>query len=168
MKQKILALALCLSLVLTGCGWFQGSYTSVEAHRENRPASTNDAVSAANRLELRSALESIISMGTQTAAIKVSNYPEENLKQDIILEVYYAQNSYPIGAYAVEKLTYEIGTSGGEPAVAVNVTYRRSSAEIQRIRKARDMEGVTNQVKTALDSCDAGLVVMVEQYAPWI
>ncbi len=164
MKPRVLALVLSLSLLLTGCGWLDGSYTSVKIHRENRPASPSDAVSAANKQELRAALEDVIDMGVQMAAIKVGQYPEEKLTQDVILAVRYAMDSYPIGAYAVENIDYEIGTSVGEPAVAVNITYRRSAAELKRIRKVRNMENVAAQVKAALYNCDASLVMAVEEY----
>lgn len=164
MKPRILALLFSITLLLTGCGWLDGSYTSVVAHREHRTTSPNDAVSAANKKELRSALEDIIDMGTQTAAIKVGDYPADRLSEDVILAVRYAGLTYPIGAYAVEKIDYEIGTSGGEPTVAVNITYRRSAAEIQRIRKVGNMDTAASQVKAALYNCDASLVMAVEEY----
>lgn len=166
MKPRILALMLAASLMLTGCGWLDGSYSSVVVHREHRTSSHNDAVSAANKKELRSAMEDIIEMGTQTAAIKVGQYPEERLTEDVILAVRYATSTFPIGAYAVDKIDYEIGTSAGEPAVALNITYRRSPAEIQRIRKVRNMDTAESQVKAALYNCDASLVIAVEEYKP--
>ncbi len=166
MKPRFLAFVLSLSLLLTGCGWLDGSYTSVKVHRENRPAAPSGAVSAANKQELRAALEDVIDMGAQTAAIKVGKYPEETLTQDVILAVRYAMDSYPIGAYAVENIDYEIGTSAGEPAVAVNITYRHGAAAIKRIRKVRNMENAAAQVKAALYNCDASLVMAVEEFKP--
>lgn len=164
MKPRFLAFILILTLLLSGCSWLNGSYTSVVAHREHRTTSPNDAVSASDKKELRAALEDIIDMGTQTAAIKVGSYPGDRLTEDVILAVRYAQKDYPVGAYAVEKIDYEFGTSGGEPAVAVNITYRRSTAEIQRIRKVKSMDTAASQVKAALYNYDANLVMMVEEY----
>lgn len=166
MKRYFLALIFTVTLLFTGCGWMDGNYTSVVAHREHRTPSPNDAVSVANKIELRAALEDIVAMGTQTAAIKVGDYPEDRLEEDVILAVRYAGSTYPIGAYAVEKIDYEIGTSGGEPALAVNITYRRSAAEIQRIRKVRNMDAAASQVKAALYNYDASLVMAVEEYFP--
>ncbi len=165
MKVRYLSAVLCLSLLFTGCGWLDGSYTSVEAHREQRPASKNDAVSAASQAELLGALESIIAAGTQTAAIKVGEYPEEELELGVERAVIYARVSSPVGAYAVETIDYEIGTSGGEPAVAVTITYRRSQAELQRIRKVRDMDAAAGEVQRALERCDASVVLLVEKYS---
>lgn len=164
MKGRLLVFILCLSLVLTGCGWLDGSYTSVEAHREHRPASKNDAVSAANRSELMRALEKIISSGETAAAIKVGKYPEDKVQLGVALAVGYAANSYPVGAYAVEKIDYELGTSAGETALAVSITYRRSQAELQRIHNVRDMDEALEEVGKALGRCEANVVLMVENY----
>lgn len=164
MKPRFLTFLLMLTLVLTGCSWLDGSYSSVVAHREHRTSAPSDAVSASDKKELRAALEDIIDMGTQAAAIKVGGYPADRLTEDVILAVRYAKKDYPVGAYAVEGIEYEIGTSGGEPAVAVNITYRRSAGEIQGIRKVRDMDTAASQVKAALTNYDASLVMMVEEY----
>ena len=137
----------------------------MEVHREHRQPLKNDAVSASNQQELCSALETVVAAGTQTAVIKVGEYPQDELDMGVRLAVWYTEVSYPIGAFAVEKIDYEIGTSGGEPTVAVTVTYHRSQSELQRIRKAADMTEAAEEVRGALGRCDAGIVMMVESYS---
>ena len=165
MKPRILALLLCMTFLLPGCGWLDGSYSSVEVHREHRKSAKNGAVSAASQPELLAALETIVASGTQTAAIQVGQYPEEKLERGVDAAIRYAGTLYPIGAYAVEKIDYEIGTSGGEPTVALTVTYRRSQPELQRIRNVADMTEAVSEIQAALGRCDAGIVLMVERYS---
>ena len=69
-----------------------------------------------------------------------------------------------MGAYAVEDIGYELGTSNGRPAVAVSISYRRSRTEIQRIRKKADMDGLAATVRTALDDHASRVAVLVNQY----
>ena len=165
MKSRIMALLLSMTLLLTGCGWLDGNYTSVEIHREHRQSAKNDAVSASSQPELLEALEAIIDSGDQTAAIKVGQYPEEKLEQGVRIAVRYAGTDYPIGAYAVDEIHYEIGISGGEPTVALTISYRRSQPELQRIRRVADMTAAVSEIQAALGRCDASIVLMVEKYS---
>ena len=77
MKQKVSILLLVLSLLLTGCGWVNQSYVSVEPHREQRQTVQADVIMAANYLELLDAMGNMIASGTEVATIKVPEYPED-------------------------------------------------------------------------------------------
>ena len=74
------------------------------------------------------------------------------------------RGTYPVGAYAVENMEFEIGTSSGRPAVAVSITYRHSRIEIQRIRTVRNMESAVSLIGNALDNRESALVLEVEKY----
>ena len=80
MKQRITLLALAASLLLGGCSWANQTYVSVEPHREQRQTLQNDVIMASDYLELLAALEDMIASGTEVAAIKVPEYPEDKLK----------------------------------------------------------------------------------------
>lgn len=166
MKTRIAAVVLCISLLLTGCNWMDGSYSSVTAHRGNRPVAKNDAVSASTQMELVNALKSMIASGVTTGAIKLGQYPEDRLEHGIDVSLRSVTVSYPVGAYAVEKIDHELGVSGGEMTLAVTITYRRTLAELQRIREVADMEAAATEVGAALGRCDASVVLLVEDYAP--
>ncbi len=164
MKRRILAGLLVLSLALSGCGWSGGRYTSVTPHREQRQNTKNEAVSAANYLELIQVLMDMIEGGQETAAISVSQYPEGQLNSTIDLAMDYVMTTYPLGAYAVEKIDYELGTSGGLPAVAVTFHYRHSDVEIRQIKEVEKMTDAQPLVAAALEDYDASLVMDVERY----
>ena len=113
------------------------------------------------------ALEELIASGMESAVINVADYPSDTVENGVKLAVRYAKGTYPMGAYAVENMECELGTSGGQPALAVTITYRYSWAQIQRIRKLEDMEAVETAVTQALKSFDASAVLLVEAYEPW-
>ena len=81
MKQKAILFLFSLSLLLSGCSVFQQSYVSVQPHKEQRQTLQTDVIMAANYLELLGALEKMIESGTEVAAIKVPEYPEEDLER---------------------------------------------------------------------------------------
>ena len=57
MKQKLLPLLLALSLLLTGCGWMDGRYSSVTPHLEQRQDTQPEVIVASDYLDLMDALE---------------------------------------------------------------------------------------------------------------
>lgn len=164
MKQRVSILLLALSLLLTGCGWVNQSYVSVEPHREQRQTAQTDAIMASNYLELLDALGDMIASGTEVAAIKIPEYPEDAISYAMERAVLHSQENDPIGSYAVENIHYELGSSGGIPAVSVSITYHHSRSEIQRIRKTTTIQGAERIVSEALKNYEPGVVILVEEY----
>lgn len=165
MKRKILILALMLCLVLAGCGWMDRSYSSVIPHQQPSQSQSVGGLRASDYPQLCRVLEQMISSGTETAVINVSDYDPAGVARGMELAARYARISYPIGAYAVESISYEVGSSGGAPAIAVKIAYGRSKMELSRIRKAADMDGAAVLIGSALDRCEAGIVILVDSYA---
>ena len=164
MKQKVSILFLVLSLLLTGCSWVNRSYVSVEPHREQRQTAQSDAIMAANYLELLDALGDMIASGTEVAAIMIPEYPENAISYAMERAVLHMKENDPIGSYAVADIHYELGSSGGIPAVSVSITYHHSRSEIQRIRKAVSIQGAERIVAEALRNYELGVVILVEEY----
>ena len=140
MKRRMICLAAALCLLLTGCSWFDGSYVHVTPHREQGSSGQTEAVSASNYAQLLDILEEMVTSGTESGVINVANYDRDMVEVNMTAAVQYIRNRHPVGAYAVEQMEYEVGTNSGKPAIAVNVTYRHSRIEIQKIRKAQTME----------------------------
>lgn len=66
------------------------------------------------------------------------------------IAVKYATEAYPVGAYAVDRIDYEIGANGGLPAVAVTIAYRHSPMEIRTIREVSDSGEAAEEIVKAL------------------
>ncbi|MEE1036015.1 MAG: transglutaminase-like domain-containing protein [Oscillospiraceae bacterium] len=164
MKPRILYLTVFLCLLLTGCSWFDGSYVHVTPHREQGSSSQGEAVSASNYSQLLSVLEGMVSSGTESGVINVANYDRDMVEVNMTAAVQYVRNRYPVGAYAVEQMEFEVGTNSGKPAIAVNVTYRHSRIEIQRIQKVETMEEAEIIIGEALKSYDAAVVLQVQEF----
>lgn len=163
MKGKMVLLGLAASLLLSGCGWSGRRMVWVSAHRQQQQEIQAEAVYAANYSELRKALEDIISTGAEMATVLVPDYPTNLLDIGMERVCEYVQKEYPIGAYAVNKLNCEIGTSMGKSAVAVSVGYRHGWAEIQRIRRASSAEEARSIITDALERFDAGVVMLQDE-----
>lgn len=160
MKKRCLILLLAVSLLLSGCG----TYVSITPHREQRQSAQTEVPSASNYQELLAALKEMIADGTEVAAITVADYPEDMVEFGVQRSILHAKYNDPIGSYAVEDIRYELGSSGGIPAVSVNIYYRHSRTEIQRIRSASSMTQAENIVANAVEDYDSSLVMLVKDY----
>ena len=164
MKRTLLPLFLALSLLLGGCGWLNGSFVSVTPHEAPKQVAHADTITAANYKDFLAALKQLVAAGTEVAAIHVEEYPEKALEAGIRRAVYTVMHNDPIGAYAVEDIQYEIGSSSGLPAVSITVSYRHNSTELQRIRRAAGITQARSITANALESYEAGIVLLVGQY----
>lgn len=165
MKRKIVAITVLLAFLLSGCGsWMDGSYVSVKPHLEQNRQEAQQAVSASNYLELRNALSDLVESGAEQAVISVAGMEKDSLESNIDLATRYITGSHPIGAYAVEEIRCEAGTSSGQPAVAVSISYVHGRSEILRIKQTKNMNEASAVISIALDSHDTGVILRVEEY----
>ena len=163
--RRLLALAAAAALLLSGCGWMDGSYVSVTPHRVDAGQSVEgDARPVRSYMELRSALVSLIEEGAEEGIFSLAEYPQEQAVADMDRAVAYAMGTYPIGAYAVESIDYDFGTGLGSSAISVDITYRRSLEELSRIRTVRGITGAQTAIAGAMDECAQVLVMQVAGY----
>lgn len=164
MKLRLIALMLGCVLVLTGCSWPDGSYHSVTPHREQTGAVRTENLTVSNYEELVDVLEEVVSKGTESCIINAVNYDPVLLEANLTNASRHIQKVYPIGAYAVEALSYEVGSNTGKTAIAISITYRHSRTEIRKIQNARDAEDVRRLIGDALEDFETVLVLQMEDY----
>ena len=162
--KRILIMVLSLGLLLSGCGWMRGSYVSVTPHPQPVSANEDQQVTASNYLQLRTALEAMVADGVESRVISVGDFGEEQLKSSLDMAVRHIKTAYPIGAYAVEEITCEVGSSGGVPAVAVQITYVHPRSEIRKIKPVENMDQAGEKIAAALTNYDTSLVLLIDQY----
>ena len=162
--KRIFILVMVASLFFSGCSLFSDSYVSVTPHQESADESEYKVATATTYIELRTAFVELVHSGAETGIIHVADYNTVLLDQGLEDAVKYVQKYDAIGAYAVDTITYEKGTSGVVPAVAVTVHYRHDRSEIQKIQIVRDSDGLWKRIEPVLARCDAGMVVLVEKY----
>lgn len=163
MKRILCVLVLCL--LLSGCTpIMDGYYVSVRRHEEQGTPAQSDTIAASNYEMLCAVMEELVAAGTESAVINVADYNQALVEQGMQTAARYIQNEYPLGAYALESLEYEIGLSGGIPAISVSFSYLHSRTELRLIQDAADMAAAAEALGEALDNCDTGLVLLVEHY----
>ncbi len=164
--KRVWILILTIALLLGGCSWMDGNFVSIQPHQDSGRGNQDGVVYASGYLQLRRALEDMVRSGRENGVIHVSDFDQDQVSRSMDMAVRYVMDSFPIGAYAVEEIQYEVGTGGGKPAIAVEISYLRSYVEIRKIHTVRNMREARNLISQTLESHDAGVVLLVESYEP--
>ena len=164
MKRRLPALILALSLLLSGCSLFDGYYVSVTPYQQQKDRNKTEAIPAANFYQLRIALQNLVYEGTESSVIYIADYDQQAVQDNLDDVITYVQNIYPLGAYSVKDIDYEIGMGSGKPAIAINITYNRTRGEVRRIRDVPNMEKATQVVQEALQKYDPIVALKIEDY----
>ena len=162
--KRLLWIILAACLFLSGCGWMDGRHVTVTDHLDQSSGSQSAAHAAADYEELVDVLRQLVESGTENGIIDVAEYDQEQLEAGIRNAAEAITGDFPLGAYAIDTLTYEIGDGGGHPALSVNISYIHGRSEIRQIREAADMEEAWELIAEVLDSCGEGVVLLVRNY----
>ncbi len=164
MRRSMIALLAAAALLLSGCNaWLNGSYASVVPHKEQNMQPEEPLEEPENYEDILSILTNMIQYGQQKQTISMEEM-EEGWEEYVDDVVEYVQKVYPLGAYAVSKIDYEIGTSFGRTALAVEITYYRSLAEIDAVQNAETSKQFADILHHALRTMKARVAVYVKNY----
>ena len=161
MKRVLcLFLAALLAATCAGCGWMDGAYVSVKPHQVGYSQSTGDITIVDSPAGLRKAVTAMIDSGNTEAVMTLMGYSEAEARSDIEKIIIYCTQNYPTGAYAVEQIHYEIG----QGLLLLQIDYRRSKAQIDRIQSVRGLSGAQEAIGSALVNCVDSLTLQVTLY----
>ena len=164
--KRCIWLLIALSLVLGGCSWMDGNFHSVTVHEAHTQSGGSDEVSAGDYYELVAALESMISAGREKGIIYVGEYDLNMVESGMLAAVSNVVRTMPLAAYAVDNITYDLGSTGGKPAIALDISYLHSRLEILQIRTVDTMDSAEVLIEEALAAYSTGIVLLVEEYTP--
>lgn len=163
--NKILALLLCLCLLLSGCNsFFDGRHYHEEPHTNQGNQQPHDNIIASNYDGLCKALIGLIESGSQSGIISVPSYDQSTIYTDLTQAVTYVRKNNPIAAWAVNDLTWELGSNGGQVSVAVNITYLHDRTEIRKVHRVTGMDAAKKVITGVLNDCGATVQVLINHY----
>ena len=162
--RKCILLILSVVLLLSGCSWMDGEYHSVRPHASDGTKLSNDVVTVSDYLQLRDALTEMVTSGKQSSTFYITGFSLEDVDQYMNTAIMYVFQNCAVGAYAVDTITFESGTSGGISAIAVEVSYIHGRQEILRIKNVADVDGAKAMIRFAVNNCDASVVLHIKDY----
>ena len=166
MNRRIMALALAfaMALPLSGCGLLERGYGSVELHSSSYYESgAANVLRAENNQDLVNDLLVLIGDYAAEGTIWLSSdgdvaNPEEAIEQ-ACQEV---QRETPMGAYAVEYITYTVSQDNrAYSEIKLALGYRRTEAQVKAIVHATSISALHTLLTAAVESDAAELVVQM-------
>lgn len=155
-----LLLSCCL---LCGCNWMNGSYSSVTPYTGGNYRAPEDSVTVSNYKELEQALRSVVD-NVGTSCTLHHTWLMQDTDEMMRGAISSVMSGSAMGAYAVEKISYDIGTGDGQPAIAVNISYHYERSELLRIKKVSGMESALNMIAASLESYSPNMILKVTDY----
>ena len=163
--MKRLIPILLLALLLSGCSWWSsGEYHHVVPHVDDSNQSSNLNVTVSNYLELCNAMNDLVDSGTETGIIFVGQYDRDRIEKDMVLAADVVRRQNPMAAYAVGKITCELGTNSGQSAVAVKIAYNHDPRHLSKILRVNNMEEGMDVIASQLDACADSIILYCEKY----
>ncbi len=163
--KRIFSICAVLLIFLTGCDFgAENERLYVEPYHGIQQKGKNEVVQVETYLQMREALLAEIESGANRLLVSVSSFQNASAAYYVETAVAYILENTPIGAYAVNDISYEIGTNQGTDVIAFQIDYLRGKGEIMQIKQAEDMRAGWNYIKTALSECEPSVVFRVENY----
>ena len=165
-RITVFAALICMvTVLLVGCSdWMSSEYLWIQPHKEQGVDSGERIIGVSSYSQLQSELERVVSDGAEEIVFSVSDFSDSTVDFYVNTAVNHILDSTAIGAYAVNKISYEIGTNRGQPVVAFRVEYKRSVKDIRNIKKISNSEEMLEAIKHALDACEQSVILHTTQY----
>ena len=164
MKKRILPLLLCGALLLSGCGLLRREYTRTEPHSATYyEGDRRDVLRAEGRQDLVNDLLLLVSAHDESGTVWLYDSEDgadaSQLAQVACDEVL---QETPLGAYALEYLTYTVDEGGrGYTQLRFTAGYRRTAQQIKSIVHATNAAALRDLLQAAVENGGKELAVQV-------
>lgn len=157
--KRILVLLLILAM-LTGCAG-NDYYLSVRPHTNPR-TETTATITVENYTQLRNALVQQVDQHATQISLMTYAYTGD-VAQDMEEAVQYIRYSYPIGAYAIRTLYYDISQVASYYQISARVTYSHTKWELDQIEQIR-MDDLETSIGAAMHNGVTKQIMMITAY----
>ena len=162
MNKRIPALALSLTLLLSGCvSLSDSSYTVVEPHTE-QPVLGEDpsTVKASTYSELVNGVLFFVTQGMEEGVIQLTDY-HGDVEEDLNRACLEVDQDDPLGAYAVEFIKNDYTTILTTYEATITISYRRSMEQISSLVNITGTSAIREEAAQALGAFDTELALRV-------
>ena len=167
MKRIVLVLLLIVLLcsLFGGCGfWMDGDYLSVKPN-EAQAELTGDVIKEVTSYpQMRQALVDCVEECSEKCLVSIPSSSSAIVVYYIQTAINDVMNNTATGAYAVDDITYELGTNRGNTVIAFDISYLHSRADVLGMQKVRNTDEMISAVQDALKQADAYVVMRANSY----
>ena len=162
MKKRVLILALISALLLGACGSIYDAEYVYSAPYDDETQNTGGAGGEDIRsyAQLESVLTAMVNSAETGGKLRFSNY-SGSVPDDIAVVCNEIKTQTPMGAYAVEELTYDLSRIVSYYTVELFISYKRSAAEIRDVVTVNGISALKNHLSEKVAEHDRHEVLKV-------
>lgn len=162
---RALALLTAASLALTGCSsLLEQEYTHITPHNAAPTAEGDPSILRADSYqELVNALIYFIGTGTEKGTVRL--YMDgEDLDATLDAACLEVDQEDPLGAYAVEYITFSLSSVVTYSEATVNITYRRTKEQVASIVQATGTTAIRSELTSAMSAFKPECVLRISYF----
>ena len=156
MKRRLCALLAGLTLLaLSGCrSAFERDYYYETPYSGDIGIRSDTATEIRNYSMLKTALTNMSTKHTERSELRFSSY-NGNVSEDLAAACFEIKSEHPLGAYAVETLSYDTSYVVSYYMANIYIAYKRTAEELNRIVYASTVEDFDDSVRSAVAAAAA-------------
>lgn len=160
--KKIMAAALCFAMLFAcGCGsMFSAEYYDSYPFAESAEDREGDGQEIRNYASLKAAILGLIQNHSEQASFRFGSY-SGSLVDDLAAVCVEIKNHEPLGAYAVESISYDTSRIVSYYTADISISYSRSAQEIAAVQSVSGLGEFGSHVRGLMESYGGATVVRV-------
>ena len=162
MKKRVLALALLSALLLGACGSIYDAEYVYSAPYDDETQNTGggEGEDIRSYAQLESAITAMVNGAEAGGKLRFSNYSGP-VADDMAVVCNEIKTQTPMGAYAVEELTYDLSRIVSYYTAEVFISYKRSASEIRNVVTVNGISALKNHLSEKVAAHDRHEVLRV-------
>lgn len=159
--KRLLAvlLAACALLTLCGCGsLFEDEYYYEAPYSGDIGPRSDRATEVRNYSMLKTALTNMILNHTESGELRFTNY-NGSPSEDLAAACFEIKSQHPLGAYAVETLSYDTSYVVSYYMANIYIGYKRTAEELKSIVYSSDKADFNRNLESAAERLASSLVI---------
>lgn len=165
MNRRFAAFSLAFVLLLTGCAsLLNRDYSSVTPHSTTPTAEEDSSLRVESYQELVNAILYLVTQGADEGRIRLYNYPQSQVEEDLAAACLEVVQEDPLGAYSVDFITFDVSTIVSYYEAAINISYRRSQEQVAAIVMATGASAIRSELRRMLSEFDTEMVLRISYF----
>lgn len=164
-SSRALALLTAAALTLTGCSsLLEQEYTYITPHNAAPTADGDPSILRADSYqELVNALIYFVTTGTEKGTVRLY-MDEEDLDASLNAACLEVAHEDPLGAYAVEYITFSLSSVVAYSEATVNITYRRTKEQVASIVQATGTTAIRSELASTMSAFQSECVLRISYF----
>lgn len=164
-SRRALALLTAAALTLTGCSsLLEHEYIHITPHNAAPTAEGDPSTLRADSYqELVNALIYLVDKGSEKGTVRLY-IDKEDITADLEAACLEVAKEDPLGAYAVEYITYSISSVVAYTEATVNITYRRTKEQVDSIVRATGITAIRSELASAMSGFKPECVLRISYF----